>query len=361
MMKWNSHPAVTSLMGRPLEEILESRPRRQPLNGFDSDYSDFVDYIARCTYRIWDRKDVGLIRSHYSADCPVISLAGKIVGSEAMLQNTLSALGGGPDRSPIAEDVIWSIDAPGIYFSSHRIMSLSAHLGPDPILGNPQRGGRVPVAVIADCVCHRNRIVREWLVRDYGGYVRQFGLSPRQVAQRLAEADLFGDQQRHAWLQEEVERATAHGEQMPPKNHPAYFPAQALRLAFEGDLYGTASELASPAIELRWPSGRYLAGRGAWIGCLMQLRAPLGAIRFSLDHWAARELPDGDISVALRWWLTGDHLHTGIWGAPSRRRVALLAVSHYRLRGRYVIEDFTVFDEVGVLRQMAGGLGAPQV
>lgn len=360
-MNWNSDSQVTSLVGRPLTEILGQRPRRQRLDGFDAEYSDFVDYIARCTYRIWDQKNVGLIRSHYSEDCPVISLAGKITGAQAMLRGTITALAGCPDRSPVGEDVIWSLDGPGVYFSSHRIMSMSAHLGPDPLLHTPLRGGRVSVAVIADCVCRENRIIQEWLVRDYAHYVRQFGLNPRAVAERLAADDLHGDQQRHAWLQQELKRVAGNGNQAPAQDHPAHLPVRALRLAFEEDFYGAASALAASCIELRWPSGRYLAGRGAWIGCLMQLRAPLDQVSFMIDHWAARPLPDGDVAVALRWWLTGNHLHAGVWGRPSRRKLAILGISHYRLRGSRIIEDFTVFDEIGVLRQAAGGFGACQI
>jgi len=36
----------------------------------------------------------------------------------------------------------------------------------------------------------------------------------------------------------------------------------------------------------------------------------------------------------------------------------LMAVSHYRLRQGVIVEDITVFDEVAVLRQILGGLGA---
>jgi hypothetical protein len=34
-----------------------------------------------------------------------------------------------------------------------------------------------------------------------------------------------------------------------------------------------------------------------------------------------------------------------------------MAVSHYRIRAGAIVEDATVFDELAVLRQIAGGLG----
>ncbi len=38
-----------------------STGRRHPLKGFDEDYVDIVDYIVRCTHKIWEEKAVGLI------------------------------------------------------------------------------------------------------------------------------------------------------------------------------------------------------------------------------------------------------------------------------------------------------------
>ena len=40
--------------------------KRQPLAGFDEDYVDIVDYIVRCTHKIWEERGVGLIYTHYS-------------------------------------------------------------------------------------------------------------------------------------------------------------------------------------------------------------------------------------------------------------------------------------------------------
>jgi hypothetical protein len=131
-----------------------------------------------------------------------------------------------------------------------------------------------------------------------------------------------------------------------------------LRTAFVEDMYGEAAERLSPAAEIRWPSGRRGFGRGFWIGCMMQLANTLHERSFRCEHVAARPLPHGDIAVAIRWSLAGKHNGTGVWGEPGGRDLWLLAISHYRLRAGLVVEDATVFDEVSVLRQIAGGLGA---
>ena len=51
------------------------RPRKQSLRGFDPVYTDIVDYIVRCTHRIWDERNPGLIYSHYTSNSVVYSLA----------------------------------------------------------------------------------------------------------------------------------------------------------------------------------------------------------------------------------------------------------------------------------------------
>lgn len=54
--------AIPNVGGRDIPEILspQGEPRHN-MPGFDREYADIVDYILRCTHRIWEQKDVGLI------------------------------------------------------------------------------------------------------------------------------------------------------------------------------------------------------------------------------------------------------------------------------------------------------------
>jgi hypothetical protein len=58
--------------------VPENRPRVQSMRGFDDCYTDIVDYIVRCTHRIWDERDVGLDLpySHYTHNCGRLHHAG---------------------------------------------------------------------------------------------------------------------------------------------------------------------------------------------------------------------------------------------------------------------------------------------
>lgn len=355
--RWDQDPDVLSPVGRPMSEQLAEGPRRQPLDGFEPVYRDIVDYIVRCTHRIWEEKQVGLCRTHYGADCELHMLAGPAVGMEVVTQNTIGALAAYADRVVMAEDVIWSEDASGTYYSSHRIMSRSTHFGDEPLIGHASMMGS-GTTTIADCKVVANRIVEEWLVRDNCRALWQVGADPRALAEAQAAADREGDQARHGWRAAMIRAVRDEPSVAVPDGHPATAPADMLRRAFVEDLYGDAAEACSPAVEIRWPSNRRGFGRGYWIGCAMQVRAMLHDCAYRVEHVAARPLPHGDVAVALRWSLVGTHAGIGAWGPPSGREVLLLAVSHYRLRGGAIVEDMTVFDEVAALRQIAGGLGA---
>jgi hypothetical protein len=353
---WNADPQVPSPWGEPIEALLEPRARRQDLPGFEPIYSDIVDYILRCTHRIWEEKNVGLCATHYSDDCRVWTLGGVSVGAEEVIANTVAAIAAHPDRSPIAEDVIWSEDAPGVFLSSHRITSFATHLGPDAALGAPT-GIHQGVRVIADCLCKDNKIIDEWLVRDNVQVARELGHDPLALARSQAALDREGDPSRHAWRGEELARVRETPGVEPPADHPAATIAPALKLAFEQSMFGDAGQLVARSVVGEWASGRLALGRGEWIGLLAQLAAPLADRRFRLDHYAARPLPRGDIAVALRWALAGRHSAQGVWGTPTSRDILILAISHYRLRNGRIIEDVTLFDELAVLRQIEGGLG----
>jgi hypothetical protein len=357
MKPWNADPQVLSPVGRPLEDIFASRPRRQALDGFEPIYSDIVDYIVRCTHRIWEEKNIGLCRTHYADDCVMHTLAGPAHGLDRVVQDTVGTIAAFSDRQVVAEDVVWSEDEPQLFHSSHRIMSRSTHNGHDALFGPPT--GRIQgAATVADCLVRKNLIVEEWLVRDNLRSALQLGLDPWALSGALAQTDLEGDPTRHAWRGDWIARIRDSTLRLPPKEHPASVPAQALALAFAEDLYGDAAAVCAASVEARWPSNRHGWGRGAWIGHLVQLRSLLHRPRFSLDHWAARSLPGPDIAVALRWTLAGEHRGLGVWGPPSGQDILVLAVSHYVLRAGRIVQDITVFDELAILRQVRGGLDA---
>jgi predicted ester cyclase len=351
---------IPGVSGRDISAILEPQgDRRQPLAGFDSDYADIVDYILRCTHRIWEQKDIGLIETHYAPDCPIFLMSGQASGLGGVVDGTLRTLGGFPDRTLIGEAVIWSGNERDGYLSSHRITSTGTNWGGSEL--GPATGRRVAFTTIADCLCRENRIVEEWLVRDNSSIVWQLGLDPVQVARLQADADKLASSPA-SWRLEAMERVrqepgTAFSElpwphaEAEPENWTRNFVDQIFnhrRLAQLRDVY-------APNIRCNAPGGRRLFGHGEAIGWWAALLSCFAGARVRVDHIASQPV-DGGVDVALRWELAGVHDGPALYGSPSGRDCYILAVTHWSVRNGQIREEWTVFDEVALLRQIEGGL-----
>ena len=74
----------------------------------------------------------------------------------------------------------------------------------------------------------------------------------------------------------------------------------------------------------------------------------------TLDHiGSVIEGPYTDI--ALRWSYTARHAHGGFYGAATDQDIYILAVTHLRTINGQIAEEWTIFDELALRRQMAGG------
>jgi predicted ester cyclase len=351
---------IPTLWGRDIAELLApGGPTRQPMDGFDSDYPDIVDYILRCTHRIWEGKDIGLIETHYAPDCPIWLGAGPAAGVAGVIAGTTRTLGAFPDRTLIGEAVIWSEEGPASYLSSHRITSVATHHGHGEF--GPPTGRRVQFLTIADCLCRANEIVEEWLVRDNAAIAVQLGLDPRALGAAAAALDK-ADAPAPRWWAAEFGRVTA-GAETPFPDAPA--PA-ADDAAFSGWWCDTVlnhrrlnmlRDAYAPNVRLWAPGGRLLWGHGEVIGWWTALLGCFGGARISVDHVgsvpASDDSADGT-DTAVRWTLAGVHDGGGLYGPASGRPVVILGVTHRRVVAGRIVKEWTVFDEVAVWRQVAG-------
>lgn len=344
---------VPGLWARDIAELLATQgDRRQPLPGFDADYADIVDYIIRCTHRIWEGKDVGLIHTHYAEDCPVWTMGGPVVGREAVTRGTFGTLAAFPDRTLVGEAVIWSDEGGGAYHSSHRILSHATHLGANDF--GPPTGRRLRFRTIADCMVRANRIEEEWLVRDTAAMAIGVGLTPRAAAERAGALSEVAREwiERERARVSEVEQPAWSDEPLPPAEADPHAFARALFARLWGDRrLAAVREAYAPNVRWEGPGARTLFGWGEVTGWYAAMHAALPGAHVSLDHLAAvREGPH--VEIALRWTLAAEHGGGALYGAPTGRRVLILGVTHWRVTGGRIAREWTVYDEVALWRQL---------
>ncbi|RME81597.1 MAG: hypothetical protein D6775_13205, partial [Caldilineae bacterium] len=108
-------------MGDIGQILMPNRERHQSLRGFEEHYTDIVDYIIRATYRIWEKKGLGLIYDHYHHGVKVWTSDGLMAGREAVIAASVQMQAAFPDLRLYGDEVIWSGDDDVGFHSSHRI------------------------------------------------------------------------------------------------------------------------------------------------------------------------------------------------------------------------------------------------
>ncbi len=353
--------AIPNVGGRDIADILKPQgARRQDIGGFGAEYADIVDYILRCTHRIWEQKDVGLIATHYAPDIRVHMMTGPVDGLDGVIAGTSRTLSAFPDRTLTGEAVIWSDEGNKSFLSSHRITSSATNLGTSEL--GPATGRKITFTTIADCLCQANLIIEEWLVRDYSGMALALGYHPREIAKIHAQSDIAKGVGKAVWRQEAM---AAICDQSIGDFPDAPFPdptsdPKAFAHAFYGAIvnhrrFGMVRDAFCPAAHWAGPGNRRLFGWGEITGWYIALIGSFGDARIRVDHVASVDGERGTM-IAVRWSLAGTHDGSALYGAPSGEAVYILAVTHWLVRDGKIVDDVTIFDEVALLRQIEGGL-----
>ena len=341
-------PAVTLLRqqdARPLRE--PPGKRTQPMRGFEDRFPDIVDYIVRITDEIWMDRAVGYIYDTYDASCSVYSSYGIVRSVEEVIASTITTLNAYPDGEIHHLAVAWSGDEDQGFYTSHLGHSRSTNVG--RTAWGPGTGRRTSIRFVADCISRDNRIHTEWLVRDNGAAVRQLGYDPHVIARRAAEA------------------GAAEAFVVSP---PTRLDGQAPRGRIDADetsVDGWARALFHDVWNLRrldWlpraysedviahaGGGRTAQGLRNYQSLVLHVLAaiPDGVMR--VEHVCWSEEADGVI-VAVRWMLEGRSAPGGVLGeCPTGKPVFMMGMSHMRIAGGRIVEEWMLFDEIGVLAQ----------
>ncbi len=323
------------------------------LPGFDSEFTDIVDYILRITYRIWEGKQVGLCYDYYSEDCPVYTLAGYTQGAEEVTQNTMRTLAGFPDRTLHADNIVWGGDAETGYHSSHLICTNMTNLGPSEF--GDATGAQAQIQVIAHCVCKDNKIIEEWLVRDNYSLAIQLGADPLEYAREQAARPLDPSGTFAQWLKSEHERVSMQAREKityPPvaEDNEKYISA-ALGNIWNARMLGDCRLLYTENARLHASARDDYDGVERISQFYMEMLGSMPDAKISVDYSCSNSMLEGEY-VAVRWVIAGTHSGGALWGAPSGAPLLILGESQYRIVDGKVAEEWLVFDELAVLTQI---------
>ncbi|ULH17725.1 ester cyclase (plasmid) [Deinococcus sp. KNUC1210] len=330
--------------------------RRHALSGFDADYVDIVDYIVRCTHKIWEEKAIGLIYTHYAHNALVHTASGgSFYGREQVVQNTLQNQAIWGDLRAYADDVIWGGDEEAGYYTSHRHVNTATHSGYTEY--GPPTGRKIFYWGIADCLIRRNLIVEEWLTHDGVTIIKQMGYDPLALAKR---AVLPATPHTHG----EIDRLPT-GQQSPAfavvpdgREDPQGFIRAVVQNMWNARLINMVREHYAPTAVAFVPDSRKLYGHGDYENFVITLMACFPDLAVNIDHQCVLGDAERGYRVATRCTFQGTHEGYGPYGAPTGRRISMIVISHQSVQDGKITREWTVFNEFELLKQLYGQIGA---
>jgi len=347
--------AITDVRGADSSCLLAPDPqRRQPLAGFDSDYVDIVDYIVRCTHRIWEEKNAGLIYTHYLHNSIVHSGDGATYGREAVTQGTIQSIAAYPDERCYADDVIWTGNDQDGFYTSHRNTTIARNTG--PTFYGPATNRVVQRTGIALCYVKANRIIEEWVVRDDLAVLRCLGLDLGETVARLAQRSLgdAGASEVHG----EIERTA--GQQAPepyPVPQPAafdvdWFVRRTLHEVWNRRMLGEIRAAYAPNYICHTMGDQHLYGRGEYTASVLNLLAAFPDGQLIVDQLYWMDDGDGNYRTSLRWSLLGTHSGSGMFGPPTGTRCRVWGITQHTIRNGQFIEEWTYTNELAIRKRL---------
>ncbi len=328
--------------------------KRQSMRGFDDDYVDIVDYILRCTHKIWEERGIGLIDTHYLHNCTLHTSTGLVYGRDQVVANTLQTLAMFPDRQLFGDDVIWSGNDVDGFYTSHRITSLAHHRGYSHY--GPPTGRKLRYRVIAECLVKENRICEEWLVRDELSIVRQMGLDEHAVIAALARKLAASGTPPEAQAPVGPQLGQLPTPELPPSLKPGFdiedFVRRAWHDIWNRRMLNRVSAAYVPTYECHSASGRELYGHDELINFIICWLGAFPDGRMNIDHFAALGNDHDGYRVAVRWTFLGTHEGHGLYGSPTGRRIRVMGLTHQHIKNSRFVQEWTVFDELALLAQL---------
>jgi len=317
------------------------------MKGFSNRWKDFPDYIIGITKEIWEDRGIATLDHYYAKDIPVRSPMGIQRGNEAVKASTMATINEFPDRELFGEDVIWSGDEETGYLSSHRLLTKATH-SRDGQFGRAT-GKPWVVRVIADCAAKTDTIYDEWLVRDYGGMVRQMGMHPADYAQQLIDDEGGPEAALKPFTPAMDVDGGYHGTGNDNEWGQRY--AETLNRIMSSDFNHILTEYDRGAIG-EYAGSETAIGREDMVKFWVGLRSSFPSATFKIHHQIGREDPMMPPRAAIRWSLDGVHDGWGVFGRPTGAKVHVMGMCHAEYGPWGLRREFALYDEVAIWKQI---------
>ncbi len=332
------------------------REREIPMKGFEPHYGSIPDYIIRCTYDIWNHKNSGLIDTHYAEVGEIYTPLGFASQMQEVIESTNQSLSSTSDAEGYCMNVIWAGNEDDGYLSSHLIRSHKINKG-DTAFG-PASHNRIDTFTIADCLCWENKIIKEWLVRDNGGIVKQMGLNPKDVAWKLAVTD-YQNEVTHWWEMVCTERNQAPKTRpilqgRPDDNNHTQVVLNMFNDVWHANYFALVDEYYSYNVQVKAFGSRDIVGTPHLKTLLTDIYAGLAGADFVVDHTqeTASNAGDNESFVHVRWSIAATHADSPTFGKGTGCPLYIMGISQFRVVDGRICEEWTLFDELALWKQI---------
>lgn len=316
------------------------------MTGYSKQFSDFPDYILGITKQIWEDRGIATLNHYYAKDIIVRSPMGIQHGNQDVIASTMATCHEFPDRVLLGEDVIWSEDPTG-HLSSHRLLTRATHTQ-DGQFG-PATGKPWTVRVIADCAAKGETIFDEWLVRDYGGLVRQLGFEPRAFTQQLIEDEGGAALANRPFTPETDVSGRYKGTGNDHELGQTY--AALLHRIMSSDFNVIQTDYDRAVIG-EYAGSKNAIGREEVTKSWLALRSAFPSATFTIHHTIGMDGGQMSPRAAIRWSLDGTHDGWGAFGRPTGAPVHVMGLCHAEFGPWGLRREYMLYDEIAIWKQI---------
>ncbi len=231
--------------------------------------------------------------------------------------------------------------------SSHRLITTATHTSSGQF--GPATGAKWTVRVIADCAAKNDCIYDEWLVRDYGGIVRQMGMEPADFAANLIEDEGGPETARKVFLPEDDVPGGYLGRGNDNEWGAKY--AADLNRIMAHD-FNHIYESYDRAVQGEYAGGLSTVGREGSVAFWLGLRSSFPHATFTIHHQIGMDADMLSPRASIRWSLDGTHDGWGSFGRPTGKRVHVMGMSQAEYGPWGLRRECALYDEIAIWKQI---------